>query len=99
MTLQSFHNTTEESFQMTIFYEDKAKAQENSCLRYFTRYETLSPSQLYNCLINDCSIPQATPLTSIRRAISNLTKKGLLRKTQIKVMGRFGRLEYLWCKA
>lgn len=96
---QSYHNTVGESLQMTIFFEDKAKDQELTCLRYFTRFGTLSPSQLYHCLINDQSIPKATPLTSIRRAVTNLTKKGLLVKTDHKVLGMFKRLEYTWKKA
>lgn len=94
----SYHNTTTEPMQLTIYYETKAKDQEDGCLYYFGMYNTLSPSQLYNCLINGGRIHKETPLTSIRRAITNLTTRGLLRKTDTKVMGKYGRMESLWEK-
>ena len=37
-----------------------------------------------------------TPITSIRRAISDLAKEGYLLKTDKKVMGNWGRLTYTW---
>lgn len=35
-------------------------------------------------------------LTSIRRSMTVLTKKGLLRKTDEKRMGKYGKVNYVW---
>jgi hypothetical protein len=37
-----------------------------------------------------------TPITSIRRAMTNLTASGVLRKTNIKRLGRYGKKNYCW---
>ncbi len=37
-----------------------------------------------------------TPLTSIRRAITVLTNKGLLQKTDEQISGVYGKPEYVW---
>jgi len=41
-------------------------------------------------------IEQPTPLTSIRRAITNLTIESYIYKTDYKVMGNGGRRTYTW---
>ena len=40
-------------------------------------------------------LPDA-PLTSVRRAMTNLTKDGLLEKTELKAEGIYGRPEHFW---
>ena len=37
-----------------------------------------------------------TPITSIRRAITDLTSKGVLRKTSVTAMGEYGKVEHCW---
>jgi predicted nucleic acid-binding protein len=37
-----------------------------------------------------------TPITSIRRAITDLTAKGILRKTSVTAMGEYGKVEHCW---
>jgi hypothetical protein len=96
----SYHDTTNEPVQLNIVYEQKARDQDRLILGYFKALNTpLSPSQIFNILMTFDEIPKDTPLTSIRRAITNLTKRGLLRKTDKKVIGKYGRQEYLWEKA
>jgi predicted transcriptional regulator len=36
------------------------------------------------------------PITSIRRAITNLTQKGILIKSEVTKMGRHGKMNYCW---
>jgi hypothetical protein len=94
----SYHNTTSAGVQLVIDFESKAKAQEAAVLKWFGDGHTwvASPSGIYDELIYWRRISKDTPLTSIRRAITNLTKKGYLRKTNIKVTGKYGRKEYCW---
>jgi len=56
----------------------------------------MSPSYVWQELIRRDEIDSLTPLTSIRRSITNLTRKGLLVKTEEKTIGLFGRPEFLW---
>jgi predicted ArsR family transcriptional regulator len=49
-----------------------------------------SPSQVH------ADILRTSPLTSVRRSISNLTADGKLVKTERKVQGPYGRPEYVW---
>lgn len=49
-----------------------------------------SPEQVHRAVM-----PRA-PLTSARRAITNLTAKGLLEKTDERASGLFGRPVHLW---
>lgn len=41
----------------------------------------------------------STPLTSVRRAMTNLTKKGLLHKTTTMVEGNYGKPSHTWALA
>jgi len=52
-----------------------------------------TPSQVMNWLRDDLGNP---PLTSIRRAMSNLSTRGLLVKTNKQHPGLYGRPEYYW---
>jgi hypothetical protein len=38
-----------------------------------------------------------TPITSIRRAITDLTNKNILRKTSVMATGEYGKKEHCWC--
>lgn len=52
-----------------------------------------SPSQMLQRL-EECG--RNIPITSVRRAISDLTRNGDLVKTDKQVMGIYGRKEYVW---
>ncbi len=52
-----------------------------------------SPSQMLRKLENDGRL---IPITSVRRAISDLTRDGKLVKTDKQVIGMYGRKEYVW---
>jgi|TARA_A100001035_G_scaffold220634_1_gene180709 hypothetical protein len=49
-----------------------------------------SPSMVYD------SLPEHWPITSVRRAITNLTTAGELVKTNSTVTGMYGKPEHLW---
>lgn len=89
----SFYNTTRERGKKLAECEGKAVSQQDRIYEYFynTPHAELSPSQVQQALAM-----QRTPLTSIRRAMTNLTLQGRLQKTELKVMGLYGRYEYCW---
>ena len=87
----SFFNTTNERQPERTTYEAKAVKQEDLILRlYKSMREPMSPDKVSR-LLGD-----AFPITSVRRAITNLTGRGQLVKTTRKIQGRYGRPNYLW---
>lgn len=52
-----------------------------------------SPSQMLQKME---SMGKLIPITSVRRAISDLTRDGKLVKTDKQVIGIYGRKEYVW---
>ena len=89
-----YHNSTNQSGPTLAAYTAKAAKQDDAVLDLFQRTGAyLSPSQAH------AQLGTAAPLTSIRRAITNLTKAGLLVKTDWCVDGPFGRPEYCWVAA
>jgi hypothetical protein len=72
----------------------KATKQSDIIFDYFkkNRRQAISPTEIWR----NCFDVDSVPLTSIRRAISVLTRKGKLIKTNIQCQGMFGRPEYKW---
>lgn len=90
----TYFNTTSENGQQLQMFVNKSKKQDDVILRFFQTYndKAISPSEVWvNCFDVD-----SIPITSIRRSISVLTKKGKLLKTEIKDKGIYGRDEYKW---
>jgi predicted HTH transcriptional regulator len=85
----SHYNTTKESGKQLEIFEQTAKNQESQILELMKLYKKLSPSDIEEKTDN-------LILTSIRRALTNLTKDGKLIKTSEKKKGIYGRDEYLW---
>jgi hypothetical protein len=86
----TYHNTTGESGIPLEEYEEKASVQERAILGHFRKEQKASPSEVQRMVLTH------TPLTSVRRAITNLTAKGYLHKTQVTVRGRYARPEHVW---
>jgi Fe2+ or Zn2+ uptake regulation protein len=84
-----YYNTTNESAEQLKTFKGKATKQENEILQLFKRDSFLSPSDVQKEFQN-------YPLTSVRRAITNLTIAGLLEKTADKRPGIYGRNECVW---
>ncbi len=88
----AFHNTTHSSGAELALYESTAKNQDVAVLAIFRSRmrEALTPSQVWGL------IDTRAPLTSIRRAITNLTNAGFLVKTERQDRGPYGKPEHLW---
>ena len=73
--------------------ERKAETQESKILKFFSIYRKkyFAPHQIVDILFYD-----NTPLTSVRRAITNLEQKGLLTKTNNMIDGPFGKPVHTW---
>jgi hypothetical protein len=93
MSNKRYHNKggVNEPAQMLIDFEALAAKQDDEVLDYFRSMNCpLSPSQVWVGLHHNA------PITSIRRAITNLTNEGSLMKTAIRVKGPYNRNETCW---
>ena len=87
-----FYNTQRLVGEAKARAQQRASGQELAVLR---AYEDIWPAGATPSTIHE-RMQTAAPLTSIRRAVSNLTKRGLLRKTRRQRIGPFGALEHVW---
>jgi hypothetical protein len=86
----SYHNTTNAGAELAR-YERAARSQDEQVAELFRSYVSpFSPSEAHRMLRT------RAPLTSIRRAITNLTRAGVLERTDEQAMGPYGRPEYRW---
>lgn len=88
----SYHNTNHLLGVDLECAEVNVKGQEAAILKFF-RDRTgmyLTPEDA------SAALSARTPLTSVRRAISNLTEKGLLRKTTAMRKGKYGKQIHHW---
>ena len=87
----SYYNTTnEKGFDLQKSHE-KARNQEEIIYSFFLTYgKPLSPSQVLKKLNLEC------PITSVRSALTNLTNEDKIIKTDVKVVGLYGKKEHLW---
>ena len=90
----SFYNTVQAVHPDLNRYETKAKTQEDKILRLFrASFDWHStPSHVHRILYGETNVP----LTSVRRAMTNLTIKGELEKTDRQEKGLYGRNEFVW---
>lgn len=91
----SFYNTTNETGERLADYQHKAETQDEAILRVFRYADKVHPKGLTPSEAHELA-GLKSPITSIRRAITNLTKDGKLQKTDDKREGPFGRPEYVW---
>jgi len=86
-----FYNTNQESLSEASDSSAKAAKQSDVILALFEMTKTpMSPSMVYKAL------GQEWPITSIRRAMTNLTDDGEIVKTQKTTKGIYGKKEHLW---
>ena len=92
---QSFHNTNNDSDVPES--ENKAGKQEDIILEMFKAHpdKEFSPEDILEMWIN-AGHSNKVPLTSIRRAISNLTFKLLIVKTVNQKIGGYGKKVFTW---
>tara|TARA_R100000315_G_C5192540_1_gene112410 strand:+ start:461 stop:835 length:375 start_codon:yes stop_codon:yes gene_type:complete len=93
-----YYNTTNENGSLLKVNTKQAENQTTLTLSVFQTYPTytFSADEVWNFLIDNEAINEQTPLTSIRRAITDLTNAGKIVKTNRKVLGSAGRKTYTW---
>jgi len=87
-----FYNTIELSGEELQKAKIDCKSQEDYIKWIFTKKPTLeiTPSELLLYFENN------VPITSIRRALTNLTNDNILEKTSNYRMGNYGKPEHIW---
>lgn len=75
-------------------YRNKAASQESRIASFFE----LNPGEIFSPWeIQSLVFKTKTPITSVRRSMSDLTKVGILTKTEhLKEAGNYGRRSYAW---
>lgn len=93
-----YYNTTNENGSLLKTNTKQAENQTTLTLSVFQTYPTytFSADEVWQFLIDNEAINEQTPLTSIRRAITDLTNEGKIVKTNRKVLGSAGRKTYTW---
>ena len=93
-----YYNTTNEKGSLLKTNMKQATNQEQLTLAVFQTYpnDNLSAYDVWQFLIDNDSINEQTPLTSIRRSITDLTNRNRLVKTDKRVLGNAGRSTYTW---
>jgi hypothetical protein len=86
-----YYNTNKETGAELAQSNTKCKTQEAQILQIYRMNRNLSASQAWKLYPG-----KNTPLTSIRRGISNLCNSGKLVKTDQMVRGLYGKNEYLY---
>ena len=90
--MNTFYNTTHEKEPDISKIREMAGKQQDIVYDIFKNSpeELLTPWQAWGFM------PDGIPITSVRRAITNLTIAGKLEKTEIKRMGPYGKNAYCW---
>lgn len=98
--MKSYHNTTTlEDNQLDLFreYEEIAEGQEKEVMEFMRAYPDawFTPENVHEIVYVDNG--RKEPLTSIRRAMSNLGRKGFLIKSKYADgIGNYGRPVHTW---
>ena len=93
--MNSYHNTNELHGPALAKAEGKARPQEEIILAYFRECYKAGPTNRTPWEV--CSyFNDRYPITSIRRAITNLTNAGMLKKADIQRRGRYAAKESAW---
>ncbi|GAB3889747.1 hypothetical protein GCM10028803_00110 [Larkinella knui] len=95
-----FHNTSDLTGQDLKEVTAQAQSQTQAVLNFFKKYPGMlfMPSEVHQKMVNLKLINWRTPIQSIRRALTYLTRRGDLIKTPRKKAGSFGARhpEYCW---
>tara|TARA_R100000808_G_scaffold17656_1_gene38961 strand:+ start:1935 stop:2243 length:309 start_codon:yes stop_codon:yes gene_type:complete len=94
----SYYNTTNETGKQLTLSWDKSKSQEDLILEFFVFLDAnckgvdaiATPFEVW-AQFND-----KYPLTSIRRAMSDLTAAGKIVKTSIQRKGKYNKVNFCW---
>jgi len=89
--MKEFYNTTNESGTQLEMFTQKAMKQEDKVMLIFKTYYMITAHECWEYFDDP-----KTPITSIRRAITNLTRKDKLVMTESKKEGGYGRNNYIY---
>ena len=87
-----YYNTTSLKNEELVESIESCKHQDDVIFELYKKYINMSPSQCLRRINKDW------PITSIRRSINTLTAKGLLIKSDVKVISIYGKPEHVWSK-
>lgn len=100
MKQHSFHNTTGTQASELDLRESKAQSQDEDVLNVFKamRLSRILTPEMVLRYLKDTKPKRYrnTPLTSIRRAFSNLKYRGLIEKSDLKTPGDYGMKVNCW---
>ena len=98
MEPMNFYNTISLAGEPLKEAEKKAITQQDKIYNFFCKKagKEFTPCEVLQVLTFTGVLPKATPITSVRRAISNLTTACKLIKTETRRLGYFGTLNYTW---
>jgi len=91
----SYHNTNKELGKTLITSKTRANKQELKVLKFFkanNKDERFSAEDI----LAQVDFGRSVPITSVRRAITNLTYAGYLKKTSFMKKGTFGKQIHTW---
>ena len=93
MSEKSYYNTNREKGEELETSKERALRQQNRILSFFLSFpdSSFSPEEVWKTIYFD-----ETPITSIRRAITNLTDAGKLIKTQEMKVSSYGKKCHSW---
>jgi len=88
--MREYYNTNAETGHVLADSHGQARLQRLQVLAWFQSHPEnhFAPHQIH--------MPSGTPLTSVRRAVTNLTEQGLLEKTDRMVAGTYGKQVHTW---
>ncbi len=85
-----YYNTTSETGTTLERSHRKAATQQERIMELFKQGGEFTPDEIHSRLNT------RAPLTSTRRAITNLTREGRLEKTDKQRIGMYGKMTYVW---
>lgn len=91
--MKDYYNTTKLSGKELETATGQAKAQDFKVLDFFKDNpgKLFTPDEVHYKVFSP-----RTPVTSVRRSITNLTKQDLLEKVSVKRMGKYGKATHTW---
>ncbi len=87
-----YYNTNNETGVTLSRSRRKARNQEETIFDFFNKY----PSKEFTPFEVQIKMNLMCPITSVRRAMSNLTKEHKLEKSTIQKRGKYGKLNHTW---
>ena len=90
-----YYNTNNETGDVLKSSIESSNKQEEVIMVIFNHYKrNLSPDEIQGILVDNSETTY--PITSIRRAMTNLTNDGKLKKTNIMRKGVWGKMTHTW---